>query len=144
MAGINQELLPKRLHDFSNVLGGQSQDVVIAKAVPIFQWREVLLVARLHDRNGVAWAAGQTIAVRLSAEAHTDEDPNTDFLFSPDLGSVTFNSGSAAPSMLVSAASFRSAFSNYGGYMRVVITCTQAGMAATFQANLSIDLSLKA
>jgi hypothetical protein len=146
MAGTIHRVIPKQLFDFSGGANSSAQPQVVARAIPVAQWQEAVLLVRLHSNDGAAWTTGQSIKVDLLAEGYTDEDPDEDFVIATPLATVTFSGASAgtSPTLSIARAEFGGGPGQFGAYLRVVVTGTQSTSAQALRGWLSVDLSLKA
>ena len=56
MGGINYKVISRVVYDFSQVAASQYLEQVVAKAVPVFGYREGTLIARLHTGGTISSA----------------------------------------------------------------------------------------
>ncbi len=154
MPGVIHRIVEKRLFDFSKPSIGspQTQEVVLAKALPVHMWQEGTVVFRLHGIP-TSWVSGASIAAVVREEAPTVEDPATDYIYgtSPTaptaLATATFNTGATAPGLLLAPLVFNSQYGYFGSHLRVLFLATlpanTPGTVQSLSAYLSLDLSLK-
>ena len=135
MPGMIVRLVSKQKFDFSQLAINQTQDVVAAKAVDISSYREGTVLIRLHAST---MAASQILRVVAKLEAPTSEDPSTDFIAASETVSSDIINTTAAGTLVALALP-----ANAGAWLRVLVRGIMPASVATFNATLSIDLSLK-
>lgn len=136
MAGMVMQVTPKRTLDFTNVLSGFTQDVVLAQGIDISQWREVSLMVRAHSTT--FGAAVGSIAIYAQAEGRTAEDPGILFVNSAQSGTVTVDNSTVAPMYTVGILP-----ANFGSMIKIVAQGKRIASGNSIKADLSIDLSMK-
>jgi len=148
VSGIVQHVMRRSPIDFSQLGAGQTMQFVIAKAVPIFSYRQANLIARYHP-TGSTLTTGQYVLVTVIPEAPSPDDPTYDFVLSgTTLASAQFGTGSpftdpTAPALVVAPFTLAGQYRNLGTHARVLVTAGQGGSAAPGRVFLSIDFGLK-
>lgn len=136
MAGMVMQVMMKRTLDFTNVLSGSTQDVVLAQGIDISQWREVSLLVRAHSTS--FGAAVGSIAIYALQEGRTAEDPGVLFTSSAQTGTVTIDNSTTAPMYAVNALP-----SNFGSMVKIVAQGKRVATGNNIRADISVDLSMK-
>jgi hypothetical protein len=131
-------VLPKVAFAFDTLAVGASQEVVIADRVPLWNWREVTLIVRVHSHTLAG--TGNQITVRVYPQSWTPEDPGLTFLnvflFNVSIGSATGN-----PGMLTASVPM---LGNGAVADRVRITAIGSRVqAGSMDAAISLELSTK-
>lgn len=132
MAGKLIPVLPKRSFDFSNLIVGTVQQIVVAQRVDISRYIDCVVAARVHSMSA---SGTNNVKLEIYPEAYTGQDPGLPFVAS----SAFFNApifASTAPFLLTYGGTVR------GEVARVVVTATR-GQAGTFNIVLSADLALR-
>lgn len=113
-------------------------EIVVATNVDVSQFRELVLIGRLHSNGLTSLSAKVDIKVRPSAP--TDEDPAQVFRSSTVLvASVQFTQGQVAPLPAFSSP----VATGFPGFVDVLVQLTQGQTAIAGSATISADLSLK-
>src|SRR5688572_21593077 len=99
MSGMVMRVMRKRTLDFSAVMSGQAQDIVIAQGIDVSEWREAALMVRTHV-NSFTGATGK-IEILAQLEGRTDEDPGILFATTSFFGVVTIDNTVTAPAYVV-------------------------------------------
>lgn len=146
MSGTIIRALPKTFYDFSGLTNpSESVTIPVATSIPIHDYREMLLVLRVHSFN-LSNTAGASITLSCYQESLTTDDPASDFYdaSSPlvSIGPVAFSS-ITAPYYTNAAPGFPMFL---GSSLRLYLQATQSsGTAANpFYISLSVDISAKA
>jgi hypothetical protein len=133
MAGALIRAVPKRTINFAGLLSGSSQAFVLAEELDVSDWREIVVMVKVHSHS-VAAGAG-FIYIRAYPQSLSAEDPGMQFVDKsatyfvfidntiPSPAYLTFNI-SQAPRLMLVAEGVRNG-------------------AGTITATVSIDVSLK-
>ena len=131
MAGKLLTVLPKRSYDFSNLIVGTTQQIVVAERIDISEYIDAVLAVRV---NSLTIGGLNTIALDLYGDGFTRNDPSVAFrTSSPLFSSVQL---SISPWLLTYGGTVR------GQYGIVVLTATR-GQSGTMNVTLSADLVLR-
>lgn len=90
-------VVPKRKVDFTNLVNGTTEDLVLAERVELVQWREVQLLVGVTDHT-ISGTYG-TISILAIPESWSEEDPTISFLSSSSYG-VTIDNTTPSPAYL--------------------------------------------
>ena len=144
MSGKTIRVLPRTKYDFSTLINAsQTLTQTVAKQVTSAPYKEGVLQARLHTET-FTQANGELVEVKVVNDAHTDEDPQDDFLdVGGSVASVTFSQTVAAERGPVSKSS---SMSTIGSMVAVQVVGTRVNVVTgttTFTVTLSADLVLR-
>lgn len=128
MSNYVENIITKRLFDFSKVQSAQTQDIPLCRAIDVTDAKAIDLVIRVHSRT----ISAGSIDVITQAVSLTSDEPDTDFISGTALATVTLNT--AAPVLHLASLS-----SPFGHMIRIILRATGAA-SATIQAVLSIDI----
>lgn len=141
MPGIVYRALPKTTYDFSLLTAGtQSSAIWVAKGLDVSQYREGTALIRIHGYTFLS--NNPAIKVEVFAEAPTQEDPATDFIYASaacTTGTVSL-SGLVAPNLNVLSIGS----TPMGAYLRIKLTGTTGiALSTPFNVTLSVDIVAK-
>jgi hypothetical protein len=123
--------------DFDSVDNSGEMEVTLAEHVGVGQATMATLMVRAHSGT---IPSGATLEVIAYPDGHTMEDPATEFQGGTSLGSVTLTNTTTATGVY---ATDELTAGSMGSMINVVLKATQASQAASFDARISVDLSLK-
>lgn len=130
MAGRLIKLLDRV--DFSfDLTANRSQDIVVAKAIFVPDWKQAVLTGLLHAKNGGTAQA----YLKLQNTFLTESDPTVAFNASSDLVSLTVAYLDTAPKLYVGEVT-----TGIGAYVRVIIQHAQGTGPGACSYTLSLFL----
>lgn len=132
MAGILHNITSRRTFTFSNTALSSTIEIPLVRALDTLSAKSLDLIVRVHS---VTIGSGASILVKAYAISLTSEEPDTDFINSTAVATVTLNNSTTAPSLSLGSLS-----TPFGHMVRITISGTQAGSSQTITATLSIDL----
>jgi hypothetical protein len=136
MAGRIVQIVPKTRYIFNNNVSTTSTIVLGPRAVMTPDWVSGVLSVRVHSSTFASATA--TCNVNVFNAFITPEDPNTLFLSTATVASVTITNttpiGATAGSLLTGA------LSNIGGMLAVQLSCLQGVTLGTTTIEISVDL----
>lgn len=124
-------LFTKRTVTFTSLQASTFETQTYVKAVQVDQYKQGMIVVRVHSRN---IDANCTITVTASITAPSPEDPSVSF-DSAVIGTATINSGTT----LTFA---NAALSNMGGFLKINVVGTKGSSGTNITADISADLVL--
>jgi hypothetical protein len=138
-SGITMRILPLTQYGFTGIGASKNISFPIGQHIEAGVFTEADLLVRLH--SGTTMSAGQTLSVSLAADGYDFEDPANVFITSP---LVSFTQSGAPTSLPVYSVVTASASAlPFGRYVAIVVSASQPAVAAAFNVNLSVDLTLK-
>ena len=130
MPGQSQPILSKRLYNFVN----GSATFVAAKAVPVVNWTQGSLLARVHDAS---FTGSSKIEVIAKTTAPSAEEPSVDFIATgAAVATATIDSGNTAGDVEKAALG-----ADFGAFLQITIVGTLD--TGNCSATISIDLVVK-
>ena len=130
MPGQSHTILSKRLFNFVN----GSATFVVAKAVPVVNWTQGSLLARIHDAS---FTGNSKIEVIAKTTAPSAEEPSVDFIATGTaVATATIDSGNSAGD--VEKASLAA---DFGAFLQITVVGTLD--TGNCSATISIELVLK-
>lgn len=132
MAGTLHNITTRRTFTFTNTALSSTIEVPVVRALDIADAKALELLVRVHS---VTIGSGASLLIKAYAISLTSEEPDTDFLNSTALATVTLSSSTTAPSLSLAALT-----TPFGHMVRITVSGTQAGSSQTITATLSIDL----
>lgn len=135
-----RRIVSNRNFVFTKLLAGATEQVVVARRIPVGFASEVSLVVQIHS---AVINSATTIAVLAQDDGFSAEDPALGFIEpTPRIvghltNGVVLDASTAAPGMALVNTAPR------GNAIALVVVGTQPSPAATCRAALSIDLVLK-
>jgi len=120
------------LSSATNTALSSTIEIPLVRALDTVSAKALELVVRVHS---VTIGSGASIAIKAYAISLTSEEPDTDFINSTAVATVTLNNSTTAPSLSLGSLS-----TPFGHMVRITISGTQAGSSQTITATLSIDL----
>jgi len=138
MSGEVKRVLRRTTFEFTaaQAVSSTSPEVAIATNVNVSQYRELILIARLHSATWTS--AGAKFEIRVRGSAPTEEDPGLTFRGTTVLTSVTLNQGSVVP-----FPAFGTMITGFPPFVDVLVFMTQGAQAAAGTVNVSADISLR-
>jgi len=132
MAGVLHNITSRRTFTFTNTALSNSIEIPLVRALDTLDAKALELLVRVHS---VSIGTGASIDIKAYPISLTSEEPDTDFIKSTAVATVTLSPSTTAPSLSLAALS-----TPYGHMVRISITGTQASSSQTITATLSIDL----
>lgn len=133
MAGILVPLFSRRRFSFTGLSTLQSMDIVIVRALPCFDHRELTFLVKVHSRTLDGGAKISLIAFDVS---QSPDAPGVDFFDAAAVCTASVTTGSA-PALID-----ESAREKFGGHVRIIVRGTR-GTTGSCEAILEADLVLK-
>lgn len=122
----------RRTFTFTNTALSSTIEVPVVRALDVTDAKTLELLVRVHS---VTIGSGASITVKAYAVSLTNEEPDTDFVNSTAVATVTLNNSTSAQSLSLATLS-----TPFGHMVRITVSGTQAGSSQTITATLSIDL----
>lgn len=136
MAGQTTRLLQRTDYDVTGLASNSNCIVVVARKIDTSQWREAILLVRLH---AVTWSGSMSFQALVAPDGFTDEDPNA--MWNATLTTaLTFTQGTDTAPVVKNA----SIAAPFGPLLQVQLKfITPVGVSGAFRPSISIDLDLK-
>jgi len=138
MAGSTIRLLPRTDYKLlaQSFIGGKDVRMVFARRIDTSQWREAILLARVHAVS--PWNAGAQANLEVALDAYTEEDPSAIWA-PPPTSLVTFIQGTDTPP----AAKNAGLTSPFGPLVLFQWKLVMATTPIDTTYSVSVDLNLK-
>jgi hypothetical protein len=145
MSGEVLQICAKRVLNFTPVMNGTTEKLVLADRIYVAQWSDLVLKVQIHS-NDIASSAG-SIDIVVIPQSWTPEDPGIQFLDGGGTGTAsstfTIDSSLTAPHYEEVSLKTRANPGAIGSMIRVAAAGSRTSPTGTIRAELSLEVSGK-